>query len=618
MKPPLIQTIDTSQFFPSSPDPAGITYLDFSNTLLISDSEVNEQPFFGTENLFESSLTGSLIDTASTLSFSSEPTGIDYNPANRHLFISNDDAEEIVELDPGADLIYDTADDSITVIDTEAFGSFDPEDVTFASGLGNLFVADGTNAEVYQIATDGTLISSFDTASIGLYDPEGIEYNPSSGNLYIVGNPVDTVFEVTTSGSLVSTLDISAANPVKPAGLALAPSSQNSSETSLYITDRGIDNNEDPTNSNDGKVYEFSLAPADNQAPIVDAGLDLTVSNFSVLLDATVTDDGLPNPPAGLTYIWSQISGPGTATFSNATAEDTTVTLPDGVFGEYTFSLNASDSELSSTDEVTVTVSEPSEPSEFSTIYVSSDSSGTVDGVEFADEDILAFDTASETWSMYFDGSDVDLGISSADINAFYLDTDGSILLSLNKTFTLPDVGSVDDTDIVRFVPTSTGSDTAGTYELYFQGADVELSDSAEDIDAIAFTTDDRLLISTKGSVNVPGVSGKDEDLLVFNATSLGQTTSGTWELYADNSDVGLGDNGGEDIQASWVDDNGDIYLSTEGAFDVTGLSGDDTNIFSFTPNSLGSDTSGTFNSFWDGGENGFGGEDIDGLSLKR
>ena len=613
--PPLVQTIDTSQFSPSSPDPAGIGYLSFANSLLISDSEVNESPFFGTENLFESSLTGSLINTFDIRDFSREPTGVDYNPANQHLFISNDDADEIVELDPGADLVYDTADDSITIIDTEAFGSFDAEGVAFASDLGTLFVADGLNSEIYQISTNGTLISSFDTASLGITDPEGIEYDLSSGNLYIIGNPVNTIAEVTASGTLINTLDISAANPVKPAGLALGVSSQNSSQTSIYISDRGIDNNADPS-ENDGLIYEFSLgtsAPIDNQAPIVSAGDDQTTLNFTAFLDATVNDDGLPNPPAGLTFSWTQVSGPGTATFSDPNAEDTTVTLPNGVFGEYVFSLDASDSELSNNDEVSVTVNEPSE---FDTIYVSSSSNGAVGGVSFGDEDILAFDTASETWSLYVDGSDVGLGVSGADIGAFHLDSDGSILLSLNATFTLPDVGSVDENDIVRFIPSSTGTNTAGTYEWYLDGSDVELTGSGEDIDAIAFTTDDRLIISTKGSVNVTGVSGKDEDLLVFDATSLGDSTSGTWSLYADNSDVGLGDNGGEDVNATWIDNNGDIYFSTDGAFDVVGVSGDSSDISSFSPSSLGSNTSGAFVSFWDGSENGFGGEKLDGLTL--
>jgi hypothetical protein len=68
----LIQTIDTSQFSPPSPDPAGITYLDSSNTLLVSDSEVNEMQIFTGDNLFEMTLHGVLSATFTTISFSDE------------------------------------------------------------------------------------------------------------------------------------------------------------------------------------------------------------------------------------------------------------------------------------------------------------------------------------------------------------------------------------------------------------------------------------------------------------------------------------------------------------------------------------------------------------------
>jgi hypothetical protein len=63
---------------------------------------------------------------------------------------------------------------------------------------------------------------------------------------------------VTPTGELVGTLDISAAGAKKPAGLALAPSSVDPNQMSLYIVDRGVDNNSNP-NENDGKVYEFQL-----------------------------------------------------------------------------------------------------------------------------------------------------------------------------------------------------------------------------------------------------------------------------------------------------------------------------------------------------------------------
>ncbi len=84
----------------------------------------------------------------------------------------------------------------------------------------------------------------------------------------------------------------------------------------------------------------------------------------------------------------------------------------------------------------------------------------------------------------------------------------------------------------------------------------------------------------------------------------------------SDNSDVGLGYNGGEDVNATWINNNGDIYFSTDGAFDVVGVSGDSSDISSFSPSSLGLNTRGIFNSSWDGSENGFGSEKLDGLTL--
>jgi hypothetical protein len=45
-------------------------------------------------------------------------------------------------MNPGPDGLYDTPDDIITSFVTSDFGSYDPEGVTFASGLGALFISD--------------------------------------------------------------------------------------------------------------------------------------------------------------------------------------------------------------------------------------------------------------------------------------------------------------------------------------------------------------------------------------------------------------------------------------------------------------------------------------------
>ena len=254
-------------------------------------------------------------------------------------------------------------------------------------------------------------------------------------------------------------------------------------------------------------------------------------------------------------------------------------------------------------------------------IYVSSSSNGTVGGVSFADEDILAYNTTSGTWSLYFDGSDVGLGGSGAqDTAAFSFLPDGSILISFVSPTTVPGVGSVDDSDVVQFIPTSTGTNTSGTFQLYFDGSDVGLTTNGEDIDAVSVLSDGRIVISTAGSASVPGVSGiRDEDLIIFTPTSLGSNTSGTWAALFDGSDVGLSTSSSEDVWGAWVEEGtNNIYLTTLGSFSVTGVSGDGADIFVCNASSLGVNTACTFSMYWDGSTFGFGGEAMDGFRIVR
>ena len=96
-------------------------------------------------------------------------------------------------------------------------------------------------------------------------------------------------------------------------------------------------------------------------------------------------------------------------------------------------------------------------------------------------------------------GADLADDLTGADIDAFTLLPDGSLLFSLTTAKKVPGIGKVADSDIVRFVPTALGSTTAGAFELYFVGAKVGLTENGEDIDALAVLKDGRLIISTTG-----------------------------------------------------------------------------------------------------------------------
>ena len=66
------------------------------------------------------------------------------------------------------------------------------------------------------------------------------------------------------------------------------------------------------------------------------------------------TDDGLPLPPGAVTTIWSQVSGPGTVTFANPSAVDTTASF--SASGGYVLRLMADDGHRTANDAATITV----------------------------------------------------------------------------------------------------------------------------------------------------------------------------------------------------------------------------------------------------------------------
>jgi predicted GH43/DUF377 family glycosyl hydrolase len=93
-----------------------------------------------------------------------------------------------------------------------------------------------------------------------------------------------------------------------------------------------------------------------NRAPLVDAGRDQTIAfGATATLDGTVMDDDAPVPLANVLVTWTKQSGPGTVTFANANAIDTTATF--SLPGTYVLALTASDTALSSMDPMLITVS---------------------------------------------------------------------------------------------------------------------------------------------------------------------------------------------------------------------------------------------------------------------
>jgi hypothetical protein len=102
-----------------------------------------------------------------------------------------------------------------------------------------------------------------------------------------------------------------------------------------------------------GALFSFD-AIVTNQAPQVDAGLPQALPpGSSASLDGTVSDDGRP-APGTLATTWTQVSGPGTATFADRFAVDTTATF--SASGNYVLRLTANDGQRSTSDDVAISI----------------------------------------------------------------------------------------------------------------------------------------------------------------------------------------------------------------------------------------------------------------------
>jgi hypothetical protein len=317
-----------------------------------------------------------------------------------------------------------------------------------------------------------------------------------------------------------------------------------------------------------------------------------TVEDTAITINVLAANGNGPDSDVDGTLVpatTNEIGMPANGTLVN-NGDGTFLYTPDtGFLGTDSFTYTVDDDDGTASNEATVTIHVLTAPS-LSTLYFSLRTGDSLPGgLTVQNEDIIAWDGTD--FSLFFDGSDVGLG--GARINALSVVSGTEILMSFSEAESIPGIaGTVDDSDIVKFTATETGETTSGTFELYIDGSDVGLDAGGEDIDGLDVLADGRLVISTYGSFSVPGVSGRDEDIIAFTLGTTGDNTTGTWAMYFDGSDVDLGD---EDVDAIGVDGNGDLGLSTQESFAVTGLAGDEEDVFTFEPLTFGVPTTGTY-----------------------
>lgn len=248
-------------------------------------------------------------------------------------------------------------------------------------------------------------------------------------------------------------------------------------------------------------------------------------------------------------------------------------------------------------------------------LYYSSLSSGTVSGIQFKDEDVLRYNTQTQTWEMFLDLSDVSI-TNNLDAFSTKYNEANTYLMSFEGATTIPGLGTVQGNDIVKFVATTTGTTTAGTFSLFIDGSDIGLNTSTEDIDAISYVSDgnniESTFVSTQGGVTAGSFTAGNEDVFAINATSVGDTTVATFRMVLDGSETEHGD---ENIDALQFIRNlvtfDDIFLfSSTTDFQTGSVSGGSDDIFSYSTNSD------SYALTIDASTIGFGDENVDAFAL--
>ena len=177
--------------------------------------------------------------------------------------------------------------------------------------------------------------------------------------------------------------------------------------------------------------------PPVNRPSTVDAGGDQTITlpTDTVSLQGAASDDGLPQGST-LSLAWSKVSGPGTVSFSNPASLATTATFTQA--GVYVLRLTASDSLLTSSDDVTINVIQRNQPP---TVSAGSDQTITLpDGANLSgavsDDALPSGSTVAISWSMTSGDGPVTFGDPAAAMTTASFSVAGTYTLRLTASDT--------------------------------------------------------------------------------------------------------------------------------------------------------------------------------------
>jgi len=199
--------------------------------------------------------------------------------------------------------------------------------------------------------------------------------------------------------------------------------------------------------SGTGPAESSRSGAPENTAPTTDAGSDDTITYpAAASLDGTVSDDGMPASPGSVTVTWSKISGPGTVSFGNTHAVDTTATFSQN--GVYVLQLEADDGALTDSDTVQITVNQTAPTADAGADDDCTIPAGvSLDGTVSDDGMPASPGSVTVTWSKVSGPGTVTFGNTHAVDTTAEFSQAGTYVLELEA-----DDGALSDTDTVQVV----------------------------------------------------------------------------------------------------------------------------------------------------------------------
>lgn len=256
---------------------------------------------------------------------------------------------------------------------------------------------------------------------------------------------------------------------------------------------------------------------------------------------------------------------------------------------------------------------------------------GTVNTMKFAVGDVL--DEAFDTWVFLRNGSFQcgDGGGSGPQEDIFST--------NLSSTCTV-----WNDTDVYYNEDIISFNEDTQTIQILFDGSDVGLAYA--NVDAFTQLPSGEFILSLSQNFEVPGVGYvRDEDLIKFTPSTLGDNTSGVFEMYFDGSAHGMGNCGGDidaldvvegvvtgtdadsdgianeldscpldplnDIDGDGVCGNVKIYFSLTSSVEINGNWYKDEDVIEFD------EATGEFSKYFDGSDVGMSHTDVDAFKIK-